>query len=351
MATTKTFKVNKGLKYLTKARGVGYYDYVQVFGGTEENISIELPTMTPYDGLSMVQTSGIECADIVDFSDTVLPWKWDYEKYLRTSKFALMPVGETYKVVDTHVIHAPFYLDAASRNITFYKDKSFEIKAKIITPNTDSACQQFITLSDPTGTFDAESGVIFFRKNPNNQFEAGLYTRANSYWNIGRGGSYIANKEQYLRIYYDPSLQSLYFYVSDDGSSWNQVYAVSMIMNFLGYGSEATEVTPVIYFGSWGDGVSEAMQTGAIDFSGCFVYVDGKEVWNGTKNVFTTMDGCLYNYTDTGQATTLNCFTVNGDESVILTPDTSYNNERFLGTVNIAEHTVYDYVDGEWIEK
>ena len=371
MATSKTFSVPKGFKHLIKARGVGYYDYAQLFEGTNEDTSVNIKAQS-YDGLSMVQESNdFGSADTVDFANTILPWKWDYYNNLLTSKYCLMPYGETYKVVDTYdgqpkkelditpisaskvegtVVYAPFRLEEISRNITFYKDKSFEIKVKIITPEAEySKYQEFITLSDTNASGD-DSGIIFLRKNPNNQFDAGLYTRANSYWNTGRGGSYSSNKECYLRIYYNPSEQKLYFYISYTGDSWTQVYAVSTYNNFLGYGSEKTEVTPLIYFGSWGDGTSEVMQTGAIDFGEAFIYVDGVEVWRGTKNALTTIEGCTHNYNDTGAATTLNCYAVNGNERVVLTPDNDYNG-RYLGTVDIAEHTAYDYVDGEWVER
>jgi hypothetical protein len=91
---------------------------------------------------------------------------------------------------------------------------------------------------------------------------------------------------------------------------------------------------------------------GSIDLSETELLINGETFYKPEIYAVTqTIQGCTHNYTDNGQATTLNCFTVNGDERVILTPDTSYNNERFLGTVNIAEHDVYDYVDGEWIEK
>lgn len=86
------------------------------------------------------------------------------------------------------------------------------------------------------------------------------------------------------------------------------------------------------------------------DISECYVKGDNTYYWQPLKTETETLPGCTYNFTDDGSATTLNCFAVNGDESVVLTPDNSYTNGWLLGTVSIPSHTVYSYNNGVWTE-
>lgn len=51
--------------------------------------------------------------------------------------------------------------------------------------------------------------------------------------------------------------------------------------------------------------------------------------------------GCLYNYTDTGLATVLNCFYHN--DKYLLTADENIENGVYLGQVEIPEHDLYNY--------
>ena len=94
--------------------------------------------------------------------------------------------------------------------------------------------------------------------------------------------------------------------------------------------------------------------------------------WNfieDTKNVFMpvgkkyksigeinniNLNGCLYNYTDTGAADTLNMFSVekeDQDTSIILTKEETPSIENsvvtYLGTVNVPQHNIYDYSETE----
>ena len=535
MATIETFKVNKGLKYLIKARKQGYYDYAQLFEGTEEDTSVSVPAMTVYDGLSMVQTTGVESADTVDFTNTTLPWKWDYEKYLSTSKFALMPVGnyEYYNYVpainkDITVVGSPtispdfvvsnfsssnyltttkptvdgfnagastwyfkfktgsslqygqvfegligLYVDGSTLMswntltssavvlFTLSTNTEYWVKVKIsgsvrifyYSTNGETYTQCYVdSFKEATGstvdiaaigyvsyanyfngtvdlkglkvednngntvfsgttmvkdttnnitfvgspTFNAETMVvsnfstsnyittpvfnpgnspwevrikfttgdsfsnypqIFMSNKANSQFSIGLSINKSTYkfnfyttynntaWDIDSFSNVVAqyNTTYWTRFGWTGS--EYYFEYSLDGKDY--VRDISIVSTTPTYNG-ITQTT----IGLFKHSAIASPWTGTIDLSETELLINGETFYKPKVTYLTnTIQGCTYNYTDDGQATTLNCFTVNGDESVILTPDTSYNNERFLGTVNIAEHDVYDYVDGEWRKK
>ena len=89
---------------------------------------------------------------------------------------------------------------------------------------------------------------------------------------------------------------------------------------------------------------------GVIYLSDTSISFNSIEWWRGATLNKELMPGILSNYTDDGSAVILNCFAVNGDESVVLTPDNSYGTSRLLGTVSIPSHTVYEYDNGVWTQ-
>lgn len=95
MTTTKTLKVNQNFDRLLKCRANGYYDYVDVVIPTNDtkNINVE---MQKYDGLKYTidRQSGAGTT-IIDFSDTVLPWKFEMNNYLARTKYCWKPYRET----------------------------------------------------------------------------------------------------------------------------------------------------------------------------------------------------------------------------------------------------------------
>ena len=534
MATIETFSVNKGLKYLVKARKGGYYDHAQLFDGTEEDTSVSVPAMTPYDGLSMVQTKGVESADTVNFTNTTLPWKWDYEKYLSTSKFALMPFGSydyySYTTVinkDITVVGSPtissdfvvsnfsssnyltttkptvdgfnagastwyfkfktgsslqygqvfegligLYVDGSSLMswntltssaitlFTLSTNTEYWVKVKIngavrifyYSTNGETYTQCYVdTFNDATGstvridaigyvsyanyfngTVDLKglkvednkgnivfSGTILKKERTNNitfvgsptfdeetmiasNFSASNYittpmfnptdklwevkmkfttgtigaTNYNKIFGSAKGDS--AENRYGINVVYG----SVFTYsISTDGVSWqhnntgtytlqtNTTYWVrigwngeefylDISTNGKDYIRDITYTSTIPLYNSLtfttlcgGYTSSWLSFNGSIDLSETELLINEETFYKPEVTYLTnTLQGCTHNYNDNGQATTLNCYAVNGDESVVLTPDSAYDG-AFLGTVNIAEHDVYDYVDGKWIKK
>lgn len=94
MSTTKTFKVNQNISRQLKCRAVGYYDYTNIVTPTKENSDINVE-MQKYDGLKYTfNTQGGKGTSIIDFSDTVLPWKFEMNNYLARTRYCAKPYRE-----------------------------------------------------------------------------------------------------------------------------------------------------------------------------------------------------------------------------------------------------------------
>lgn len=94
MSTTKTLKVNQNFDRLLKCRANGYYDYVDVVIPTKDTKDINVE-MQEYDGLKYtINTQGGKGTSIIDFSDTVLPWKFEMNNYLARTRYCWKPYRE-----------------------------------------------------------------------------------------------------------------------------------------------------------------------------------------------------------------------------------------------------------------
>ena len=94
MSTTKTLKVNQNFDRLLKCRANGYYDYIDVVIPTKDTKDINVE-MQKYDGLKYTfNTQGGAGTTIIDFSDTVLPWKFEMNNYLARTRYCWKPYRE-----------------------------------------------------------------------------------------------------------------------------------------------------------------------------------------------------------------------------------------------------------------
>jgi hypothetical protein len=333
MATIKKFNVRKYFKYIIKARGKGIYDYINPFNGTKKPLEINIETQD-YDGLVMTQEGRS-----VSFNNTTLPWKWDYKNKLQTSMFALTKVGEnitlpytnyTYTNVgctDTNGVISGF---SSSKYISIGTFPSSYTKAKLV------------FLAEST-TYTSNHQPLFALSGNDKAFQ----TRStNSTWSVYDGGwtdgvnKLSPNVKYWFGVNVDENYLTGYTledkkYTLDtlpDFTEWRQEWQISKDLDFLAGGT--------FTLGN-NTGNNNSYWKGKVylkDF--CRIWVDDVVVFPQTEILEENLPGCLYNYTDTGQAVTLNCFAVNGDESVVLTPDETYGTERFLGTVDIKEHDV-----------
>ena len=94
MSTTKKFKVEEGSPYSIKIRANGKYDYKTTHTFTKNNEQLSY-TMQEYDGLKYtINTQGDVGTPILDFSDTVLPWKFEMNNYLARTRYCWKPYRE-----------------------------------------------------------------------------------------------------------------------------------------------------------------------------------------------------------------------------------------------------------------
>ena len=226
------------------------------------------------------------------------------------------------------------------------KANPFTFQTKVTAPNTSNSTYNYlIDIKTSSGTRLAALGrrsSAFCYYSLSNNSSSSNYT-----------GSWANNTTKWLRIYYPGSSNQtvdgitytayyLYFLQSDNGISWSTITSRNISSYFLGTSSSTNQFS-YAYFGN----NNLAFVT---DMKETFINNGGYREYTGAVEKKQSLPGCTYNFNDNGQSTTLNVFTKDKDQGIILTPDNKYSDERLLGTVDIPEHPVYTYVDNTWIE-
>lgn len=352
MSSTQDFTVYKTLPYNVYARAAGKWDYLlenQVYNSSQ-TVNI---TMTNYDGLSMLTDAPHLSAMPVDFSNTVLPWKWDYYNYLLTSKYCFMPVGQVYE--DVQEFGANYTVTGSPTIDSNYVASNF---------STSSFLQATKTL--PSSPSTLEVGI---------KVTTATDLTTMQYWmsdtNIGRGFA-IGIQNQHIKWFASNANRNSWNIINGaEGTTTlqaNTTYWVKYVFdgsNYICYlsttgafaGEETTEITVASTAKIYGDykptigcQVTTSLANyyafkGSIDLNETYWKINGSMYWQATGYTPEPRAGCTYNYNDDGSAVTLNAFVVNGDENIVLTPDNSYTNGYLLGTVNIPSHDVYSYAE------
>lgn len=141
MSTTKTLKVNQNFDRLLKCRANGYYDYVDVIIPTKDTKDINVE-MQEYNGLKYtLNTQGDVGTPILDFSETVLPWKFEMNNYLARTRYCWKPYREepyqveimkqvptNYNIVGNLVYNGTKHILGFSRNDYLMLKKPFKPK-------------------------------------------------------------------------------------------------------------------------------------------------------------------------------------------------------------------------------
>lgn len=317
-----TYQVRKGLSYQVRIRADGKWDYTgnQTFTTAGQEY---FATMTAYNGLDMSYEESYQSADKVNFSNTVLPWKWQYLTTLSTNRYCLMPTGQNYENVaqvgytyNFNVIGSPTFdydnqqMSNMTANDCIYTTSNFnpgssswEIKTRVYVGDNFEGT----FLNAPVDPRSVRCGYY-----PGGLWQL-LISNGSSWINTTNfTGSYTTNVNTwyYVKITFDGS-NTYKLEISEDDLNYTTV---------VSYTSSSKIGSYPIYTYYW---------NGKIDLSETYVKINGADWWvpEITKGAGTseTLPGCTYNFTDDGSATTLNCFAVNGDESIVLTPDNSYN--------------------------
>lgn len=336
----QTEKCYKNWPYLFGARGTGYWDSVITKNNITAGEDITL-NMEVYNGLSNTQTPHTSTADIMNFSSTVLPWKFDYNRLLSTSKYCLMPTGMDYygyetdeKELNVTVVGSP------SINTSTFVASGFSTGNYLTVPSSLSTVGNTFYYHFKTGSTPSSTIRVYTLE----AFDALLETSSRGLlvysWSAQQITTLMTvsnNTEYWLRVKTSTGQRS--YAISTDGTT----YGAETVITDTTYGPQPSGT---FY---WGCYENSEFWNGSIYLNDCYVEDSNNvEIWRGTKYILGTLPGCTYNYIDDGAATTLNCFVVNGDESLVLTPNVSYFGHPKIGTVSIDVHSVYQYNDGTW---
>ncbi len=290
MSTTKQLKVYKGLPTIIKSRARGYYDdkTILTFNTDAESQNI---TMDVYDGLSCDIASSASGVKVLDFVNTVLPYKWDYSTALSTNRYCFAPVNgggtvtintpnitnyETATVNDGVISDITVKMDTPE--ITIYKDKSFEFYGKIKMSNSFSGIQEIFVV--PNCILWRISGTYW-----------NICYYVNGSWHQTQNSGVRSDGIFLIRLRYFPeattkdglsySAKTIYFeYLKENDSSWTRDYSYSLADYFFGDDSSVTKQTFNMTVGSQN---GNELWKGSIDLNQCYVKVDDEFVWQGIK--------------------------------------------------------------------
>ncbi len=353
MSSSQNFMVYKTLPYSVYARAMGKWDYLQEnqFFNSSQVLDI---AMQNYDGLSMTAETQQSSALPLNFSATVLPWKWDYYNYLLENKYCFMPAGQWYSGV------AELGLNIVERG-SLTIDSNYEVSGFTTSKylETIDVLPSNFTTWDIMVSFSVKgigyqsvlchklmTGMKLFIENAKLKVNISSNGTSQNVASGVSGTTTIQTNTQY------------WVKASYDGTT----YSVKLSTTGAFAGEETTEIAVVgdknlggnvITFGVGSAGGSlDNPLNGTIYLGEIYINIDGASWWKAVDYTPIARQGCTYNYTDDGSAVTLNAFVVNNDETIVLTQDNSYTNGYLLGTVSIPAHTVYSYSEtiGTWTQ-
>lgn len=341
---TKTVKCYKGLPIKVNCKAKGYWDYNEV--KTFDVTSAYNITMKSYDGLATKFLNSNVNPKSIDFETSFLP---DYT-YVNEQTAVLMPYANDKTYYDTNVLAKNVYIDINGCTIT--KDNQCTLSGsssyfnctKPIPTNTTKIKAVF-KLNLTTNT---ESQIIM-KVNNSGDLAAQAYVQSTGkykgYFGSAVGGvtALTTNTTYWFGILEDTTAIKGYL-LADNGT-----YTLDTLPDFTTDWTEewSQAVTATYtYKGAQELGLfnnNSQYWRGNIDLNNCKIWVDDQDFWyyNMESETPRNLKGCLYNYTDTGAATVLNCFYYNN--KYLLTPDNDIANSYYLGTVEVPAHDVYNY--------
>ena len=347
--TTRTIKCYQNLPVKINCKAKGYWDYNEI--KSFDNLTGYNITMKSYDGLfTTILNSNINPKSI-DFKTSFLP---DYV-YVGEETSVLMPYVDSKTYYDTSILSKNIYVDQSGCTITddnqcILSNSSSYFKCTKPIPSSMTTFKAIFKMTLSDGSY---SQVIIQEPDSSNT-TAQAYVQSGSYYKgyfngaIGGVTSLTVGTTYWFGILEDTTNIKGYLLV-DDGT-----YTLDTLPDFdNGWTEEWSQAIASTYgfkglsgfnlFYNKSSSYSNQYWRGNIDLNNCKVWVDGNAFWYYNMETEKSYDlkGCLYNYTDTGQAATLNCFYY--DNNYILTADDNIDNSYYLGTVNIPEHDLYTY--------
>ena len=230
MSTTKELKVRKSLPYNINIRANGKYDYATTHTFKMDNEQLSY-TMQDYDGLNYTISKPYDDTTILDFSETVLPWKFELNNRLLTSRYCLKPYEEN-----------PYELTA------FEKDYKYIQKVGNLSDDngifSNFSAENYLKLKEKfnhnypwSATFkvnlnsvDGNSARVLLGYNSSGLFKFAIYqgrvefgvSTSTSDWNIGQvtGNQTLqTNKDYWVKAEFTGSVYNIY--LSENGSNYS----------------------------------------------------------------------------------------------------------------------------------
>ena len=347
MSTSKNFLMNKGMSYKVTAKARGYYDYSTILNPDGTAITYD---MTPYDGLNynVDLTYNAYRDATIDFSKTKLPYLGLVNQSLQTSEYCLRATGQNYdlkeyasKYTNVTVHGSPTIDNDVVSN--FSSDNYLTIEKR---SNTMTVVLKIITGAD----LDTPQRILFLDKWVSFTLDVGAFRVEN----FGEGTEgpigldLSANTEYVWKFVLNSDGSRVFSYSTDGGTNYTEAanftdtgvnWSDSQANTFyLGINNTATYPFMFPFEGKVDLSKSYIMEKLASgDFVGYNLNETTFESTGTTKSYAGIYDP---DYTDTGTAKTLNCFS-NGNQFVVLSEKENYQNYTYLGTVTIPQHNVF----------
>lgn len=344
MSTSKNFLMNKGMSYKVTATARGYYDYSTILNPDGTAITYD---MTPYDGLNynVDLTYNAYRDATIDFSKTKLPYLGLVNQSLQTSEYCLRATGQNYDLKE----YAPVYT-----NITVHGSPTIDndVVSKFSSSNyltiekrsnTMTVVLKIITGSD----LNTPQRILFLDKWVSVTLDGASFRFAD--WGSGdeapMGPDLSVNTEYVWKFVLNSDGSRVFSYSTDGGTNYTEAanftdtgvnWSDSQANTFyLGINNTATSPFMFPFKGKVDLSKSYIMEKLASgDFVGYNLNKTTFEPTGTTKSYAGIYDP---DYTDTGAAKTLNCFS-NGNQFVVLSEKENYQNYTYLGTVTIPQH-------------
>lgn len=275
-------------------------------------------------------------AIVYDFSNTVLPWKWDYQKQLQTSRYVLDASNQTKTYYGNSIV--------GTINGTLTTVRAY------VPSISGFSNSNYLTMWSAWNVGSSE-WKVHFKVITGASTATDKYICGQSSSSANMGSPQIAINGTTIKIW-----------LSSNKSSWNIASAVACSIAVepntthdieLKYTGEAykvlvdgveglsiTSTTPV-YSGTYpfilGFDHRNTAFNGSVLLQDSYIEVDGEEVWRGVKK--ETVPSMAYGKTI---GSTNNVYVINGNESLSaestsVTRTTNATNPRFLGTVPLVQ--------------
>ena len=281
-------------------------------------------------------TGATEQFKVYDFSQTILPWKWEYQNKLQVSRYCLSSTDQskTYYsnqingtitgTLTTSVDRAMSGFSGSNYlklpNAFMPASNTWEIVWKVKTGSSVTT-QQFL-FGSSTGFFNTVGGELM----ASGKFGVGISTNGTS-WDVGwMGGATVvtANTWYWLKISFNGTEYKLE--LSTDGETFNLEKSITSSTTIYQNAS-----TSIMHLGTMGN--KTTYWGGSLDLGESYIKIGDSIWWRGMNK--ETVPSMLYGKTI---GTTNNVYVINGDESLSAEDgsqplDTSATNPRFLGTI------------------